>query len=107
MTADHESEPTVLPSIFHERYLDFDDDMTVRLRLSAIQLDNDDSTDLKRWSSEIYVREDTLLLVTLLLKAVPQGNIAILKRHKTALDTQVNLVRVVRRWFRLVASGHI
>ena len=56
---DHESEPTVLPSIFHERYLDFDDDMTVRLRLSAIQLDNDESTDLKRWSSEIYVREDT------------------------------------------------
>ena len=33
--------------------------MTVRLRLSAIQLDNDESTDLKRWSSELYVREDT------------------------------------------------
>ena len=56
---DPEAEPTVLPSIFHERYLDFDDDMTVRLRLSAMKLDNDDSTDLKRWSSEVYLREDS------------------------------------------------
>ena len=56
---DPEAEPTVLPYVFHERYLDYDDDMTVRLRLSAMQLDNDESTDLKRWSSEVYVREDT------------------------------------------------
>ena len=57
---DPEAEPTVLPHIFHERYMDYDDDMTVRLRLSAIQLDNDESTDLKRWSSELYARQDTL-----------------------------------------------
>ncbi|MCE2517690.1 MAG: LPS-assembly protein LptD [Alphaproteobacteria bacterium] len=58
-TQDPESEPTVLPSVFHERYLDTSqDDLTVRLRLSAIQLDNDDSTDIKRWSSELYARQD-------------------------------------------------
>jgi LPS-assembly protein len=56
---DPEAEPTVLPDIFHERYLDSDDEYTLRLRLSAIQLDNDESTDLKRWSSELYARQDT------------------------------------------------
>ena len=56
---DPEAEPTVLPNIFHERYLTLDENMTVRLRLSAIQLDNDESTDLRRWSSELYIREDT------------------------------------------------
>ncbi len=65
---DPEAEPTVLPHIFHERYMDIDDDMTARLRLSAIQLDNDESTDLKRWSSELYLREDS---------ATSMGNISV------------------------------
>ena len=56
---DPDNEPTVLPSVFHERYLDTsDENLKVRLRLSAIQLDNDEATDVKRWSSELYARED-------------------------------------------------
>jgi LPS-assembly protein len=56
---DPDAEPTILPSIFHERYLDTSlEDLTLRLRLSAIQLDNDEATDLKRWSSELYARKD-------------------------------------------------
>ena len=58
-TRNADNEPTVLPSVFHERYLDTaDDDLKIRLRLSAIQLDNDESTDIKRWSSELYGRKD-------------------------------------------------
>ena len=56
---DPNAEPTVLPSVFHERYLETSrDDLSVRLSLSAIQLDNDDHTDMKRWSSELYARHD-------------------------------------------------
>lgn len=56
---DPNAEPTVLPSVFHERYLETSrDDLSVRLSLSAIQLDNDDHTDVKRWSSELYARHD-------------------------------------------------
>lgn len=54
-TRNPEKEPTVLPSVFHERYLETSqENLSVRLRLSAIQLHNDDYTDIKRWSSELY-----------------------------------------------------
>ncbi len=56
---DEENEATVLPSVFHERYLDTDQEgLSLRVRLSALQLDNDESTDLKRWTSELYSRQD-------------------------------------------------
>ena len=56
---DEENEATVLPSVFHERYLETDQEgLSLRLRLSALQLDNDEATDLKRWTSELYSRQD-------------------------------------------------
>ena len=56
---DPENEATVLPSVFHERYLETDQDgLSLRLRLSALQLDNDEATDLKRWTSELYSHQD-------------------------------------------------
>ena len=58
-TSNPEAEPTVLPSVFHERYLETAiEDLTLRLRMSALQLNNDDYTDVKRWSSELYARQD-------------------------------------------------
>jgi LPS-assembly protein len=57
---DHEAEPTILPNIFHEDYLDWYENVTMRLRLSAIQLDNDEYTDVRRWSSELYARHDNI-----------------------------------------------
>lgn len=57
-----ETEPTVLPSIFHERYLPgFKDNMTARLRLSASQTDNDEDYDINRWTGEFYTYEDISL----------------------------------------------
>ena len=54
-----DSEPTVLPSVFHERYLPMPfEDTTLRLRLNALKLDNDEETDLKRLTSELYALND-------------------------------------------------
>jgi len=56
-----EKEPLMLPSIFHERYLPTNrDNLSVRLRISAISLHNDDYTDIRRWSSELYGQEEYL-----------------------------------------------
>jgi len=56
-----EKEPLMLPSIFHERYLPTNrDNLSVRLRISAISLHNDDYTDIRRWSSELYGHEEYL-----------------------------------------------
>ena len=58
-TSDPEKEPSVLPSIFHERYIETPyDGLDLRLRLGALRLNDDDATDLTRWSSEIYARKD-------------------------------------------------
>ena len=70
-----ETEPTVLPQIFHEQYLHYQQNQSIRLRLSAIQLDNDESTDLKRWSSEIYALRDVTTnagIITLEARAAAQ-----------------------------------
>lgn len=56
-----EKEPLMLPSIFHERYLPTSrENLSLRLRLSAISLHNDDYTDIRRWSSELYGQEEFL-----------------------------------------------
>jgi LPS-assembly protein len=56
-----EKEPLMLPSIFHERYLPTNrDNLSVRLRISAISLHNDDYTDIRRWSSELFGQEEYL-----------------------------------------------
>lgn len=56
---DPEEEPTVLPNIFHERYLEAPrQDMRLRLRLSATSLHNDEHTDVQRWTSELYGIEE-------------------------------------------------
>ncbi|XDZ64795.1 LPS-assembly protein LptD [Alphaproteobacteria bacterium LSUCC0684] len=56
-----EKEPVMLPSVFHERYLPTSrENLSLRLRLSAISLHNDDYTDIRRWSSEIYGYEEFL-----------------------------------------------
>ena len=58
-TETNEREPTVLPSVFHERYMPgYRDNMTARIRLSASQTDNDEEYDINRWSGELYTRED-------------------------------------------------
>jgi len=54
-----EKEPTVLPSVFHERYLDSPrKNMATRLRLNASQVDNDEDYDINRWSGELYTFEE-------------------------------------------------
>jgi len=56
-----EKEPVMLPAVFHERYLPTDrENLSLRLRLKAIGLHNDDSTDIRRWSSELYGHEEFL-----------------------------------------------
>ncbi len=58
-TSNPEKEPSVLPSIFHERYIKTPyDGLDLRLRLSALRLNDDDATDLTRWTSELYARKD-------------------------------------------------
>ena len=52
-------EPTVLPSVFYEQYWPgFYEDMQVRLRISAISVNNDEAHDITRWSGEIYTVDD-------------------------------------------------
>ena len=54
-----EHEPVVYPHIFHERYLESPrEDLSLRLRLSATSLNNDDYTDVRRWTSELYGLEE-------------------------------------------------
>ena len=54
-----EQEPNILPHIFHERYLDAPrDGMDLRLRLSATSINNDEYTDVRRWTSELYGIEE-------------------------------------------------
>ncbi len=58
-TSDPEKEPRVLPSVFHERYIETPyDGLDLRLRLSALRLNDDDATDLTRWTSELYARNN-------------------------------------------------
>ena len=53
-----QQEPLVFPHIFHERYLESPrPDMSLRLRLSATNLNNDDHTDVKKWTSDLYALE--------------------------------------------------
>ena len=54
-----ESEPVVFPHVFHERYIETPrEDLTLRMRLSAISINNDDYTDVRRWTSELYGLEE-------------------------------------------------
>ena len=54
-----EQEPNILPHIFHERYLDAPrEGMDLRLRLSATNINNDEYTDVRRWTSELYGIEE-------------------------------------------------
>ena len=54
-----ESEPVVFPHVFHERHLESPrEDLDLRLRLSATSINNDDHTDVRRWTSEIYGIEE-------------------------------------------------
>ena len=54
-----EKEPTVLPSVFHERYLASPrHNMATRLRFNASQVDNDEDYDINRWSGELYTFEE-------------------------------------------------
>ena len=54
-----EQEPIILPHIFHERYLEAPrEDMNLRLRLSATSINNDEHTDMRRWTSEVYGIEE-------------------------------------------------
>ena len=54
-----EKEPTVLPSVFHERYLASPrKNMVTRLRLNASQVDNDEDYDINRWSGDLYTFEE-------------------------------------------------
>ena len=56
---DEEKEPSILPHIFHERYLEAPrEDMRMRLRLSATSINNDENTDVRRWTSELYGIEE-------------------------------------------------
>jgi LPS-assembly protein len=58
-TETSEKEPTVLPSVFHERYIVSPrKNMATRLRLNASQVDNDEDYDINRWSGELYTFEE-------------------------------------------------
>ena len=55
----NDREPSVLPSVFHERYLNSPrDNMITRLRFYASQVDNDEGYDISRWSGELYALEE-------------------------------------------------
>ena len=54
-----EREPVVFPHVFHERYLDSPrEDLTLRMRLGATNISNDDHTDVRRWTGELYGLEE-------------------------------------------------
>ena len=54
-----EREPVVFPHVFHERYLDSPrEDLTLRMRVGATSLNNDDHTDVRRWTGEVYGIEE-------------------------------------------------
>ena len=53
-----EYEPSVLPSVIHERRLETPrKTMDTRLKMRLLQLNNDDHTDMARWSSEVTTYE--------------------------------------------------
>ena len=55
----NDREPSVLPSVFHERYLTSPrKNMITRLRFNASQVDNDEGYDISRWSGELYALEE-------------------------------------------------
>ena len=54
-----ETEPVVFPHVFHERYLESPrEDLALRMRVGATSINNDDHTDVRRWTSEIYGLEE-------------------------------------------------
>ena len=56
-----EREPFVLPYIFHERYLESPrDDTSIRLRFGAANINNDNFTDVNRWTSEVYMLQENV-----------------------------------------------
>lgn len=58
-SSEEEKEPVVSPHIFHERYIESPrEDLSLRVRLSATSINNDEYTDVRRWTSEIYGHEE-------------------------------------------------
>lgn len=54
-----DKEPSILPYIYYEKYQDgFRDGQTIRTELSALQLDNDESFEMVRWSGDVGIYEE-------------------------------------------------
>ena len=54
-----DKEPSILPYIYYEKYQDgFREGQTLRTEISALQLDNDESHEMVRWSGDIGIYEE-------------------------------------------------
>ena len=58
-----DKEPSILPYIYYEKYQDgFRDGQIMRTELSALQLDNDESHEMVRWSGDVGLYEEYQIL---------------------------------------------